>query len=242
MNRFFKTLALAVAAVAFSSAALADAETDGVLAALKDKYPSTKFSSVEKAPVGGMYEVVMGKNIAYTDKDGRYFMFGSLYDMQSREDLTAPKRETLSRIDTNKLPLKDAFVRVKGSGVRKLYVFSDPDCRFCKQLEPELEKLDDVTIYTFIYPIVSLHGDAPRKSEAIWCTGDAKTRADVWRRVVSNGERIESKQCDNPIQRNVALGESLTIRGTPTLLAADGRQLPGAASKDRIEAWLNGGK
>jgi len=205
-------------------------------------YPSTTFTSVEKAPAGGMYEVVMGKNIAYTDKDGRYFLFGSVYDMQTREDLTAPKRELLSRIDTSKLPLSDAFVRVKGNGARKIFLFSDPDCPFCKQLEPELDKLDNVTIYTFIYPIVSLHGDAPRKSEAIWCSADAKSRADLWRRVVTKGERIDTKECASPIQRNVALGESLKIRGTPTLVSADGRQLPGAAGKDRLEAWLVGGK
>ena len=141
-----------VAATAPAAAAVApaaDIEIMTVLNTLKGKYPSTNFTNVERAPIDGLYEITMGKNIAYTDATGRYLLFGSVYDMQTRKDLTAPKRAAAEKIDVSKFPLADAFTRVKGNGSRKLYLFSDPDCPYCKKLETEvLSKLDNVTIYT----------------------------------------------------------------------------------------------
>jgi len=180
----------------------------------------------------------MGRKIAYTDSSGRFFMVGSLVDMTTNDDLTAARREVLSRIDVRKLPLQDAIVRVNGKGRRTLYVFSDPDCPYCRSLEPELDKLDDVTIYIFLYPIESLHSDAARKAQSIWCQADEKGRPALWHRVVTRTETIGTTECENPIQRNVALGASLGLQGTPTIVAADGRTLPGMAPAASIEEWL----
>ncbi|MEO5685804.1 MAG: DsbC family protein [Burkholderiaceae bacterium] len=217
----------------------ATAGTDTVLAALKQKYPGTAFTSVSPAPVKGLYEVVMGRKIAYTDSTGRYFMYGSLVDMKTKADLTAARRDDLMRVDAHKLPLKDAIVRVNGKGRRTLYVFSDPDCPFCRRLEPELDKLDDVTIYLFLYPIESLHSDAARKAQAIWCEGDEKKRLDLWHRVVLRTDNVATAECENPLKRNLALGDSLGLQGTPTLIAADGRTLPGMVPAANIEEWLS---
>jgi thiol:disulfide interchange protein DsbC len=183
--------------------------------------------------------VVVGKKIAYTDRSGRYFMYGSLVDMQTKDDLTAARREELARIDVKKLPIADAIVRVNGKGRRAIYVFSDPDCPFCRRLEPELDKLDDVTVYIFLYPIESLHSDAARKAQSIWCQADERGRPDLWHRVVMRTETIATTECDNPLKRNLALGESLGVLGTPTLVAADGRTLPGMAEAAVIDDWLN---
>ena len=217
----------------------APAETEAVLATLKQKYPQTTFTSVAPAPVQGLFEVVMGHKIAYTDRSGRYFMYGSLVDMKTNDDLTAARVADLSRVDVKKLPLKDAIVRVNGKGRRTLYVFSDPDCPFCRRLEPELDKLDDVTIYVFLYPLESLHSDAARKAQAIWCEADEKKRLELWHRAVSKTQDVATAECPNPLKRNLALGEALGLQGTPTLIAADGRTLPGAAPAAAIEDWLS---
>ena len=232
----------AIALLALAAGPVTAAESDAVLAALKQKYPATAFTSVSPAPVKGLYEVVMGKKIAYTDKSGRFFMYGSLVDMKTNDDLTAARREELSRVDVSKLPLQDSIVRVNGKGRRTIYVFSDPDCPFCRRLEPELDKLDDVTIRIFLYPLESLHSDAARKAEAIWCEGDDKKRGDLWHRAVLRTEEVKTATCDNPLKRNLALGEALGLQGTPTLVAADGRVLPGAAPAASIEEWLNARK
>ena len=232
----------AAALLALAVGHAAAAESDAVLAALKQKYPATAFTSVSPAPVKGLYEVVMGKKIAYTDKSGRFFMYGSLVDMKTNDDLTAARREELARVDVSKLPPQDAIVRVNGKGRRTLYVFSDPDCPFCRRLEPELDKLDDVTIRIFLYPLEALHSDAARKAEAIWCEGDDKKRGDLWHHAVLRTEEVRTATCDNPLKRNLALGEALGLQGTPTLIAADGRVLPGAAPASNIEEWLNAKK
>ena len=239
----FRLAALAaLALLAHAACHAASTESDTLLAALKQQYPGTAFTSVSPAPVKGLYEVVMGRKIAYTDASGRYFMVGSLMDLKTNADLTAVRREELARVDVRKLPLKDAMVRVNGQGRRTLYVFSDPDCPFCRRLEPELDKLDDVTIYIYPYPIESLHSDAARKAQAIWCEADEKKRLALWHRVVLRTDTVATAECENPLKRNLALGESLGLQGTPTLIAADGRTLPGMVPAARIEEWLGARK
>jgi thiol:disulfide interchange protein DsbC len=238
MKKTLLALALAASALtSFAAQPAMDPEAAQVLMKLKQSYPSTTFGNIEKSQLPGVFEVTMGKNIAYTDKDGRYFLFGSVYDMQTRQDLTAPKREALNKIDVSKLPLADAIVTKRGNGARTIYLFSDPDCPFCKRLEPELAKVDNVTIYTFLFPIDSLHPDARNKAESIWCSKD---RSASWSSAMITGQLPESKKCANPVERNVALAEKLNIRGTPYLMSADGRSLPGAAPAEKINAWLEG--
>ena len=236
-------LLLAVVSVLAHGACLAaPAESEALLAALKQKYPQTTFTTVTPAAVKGLYEVVMGHRIAYTDDTGRYFMYGSLVDMKTNDDLTAARLTDLSRVDVRKLPLQDALVRVNGKGRRTIYLFSDPDCPFCRRLEPELDKLDDVTIYIFPYPLEALHSDAARKAQAIWCETDEKKRLELWHRVVMKTQDVPTAECANPIKRNLALGGVLGLQGTPTLIAADGRTLPGAVPAAAIEGWLKASK
>lgn len=237
-----KLLALTLAAL-LSGAAFAQASVDpeslSILTSLKAKYPGTQFNSVEKSPVDGLFEVVMGKNIAYTNRDGRYFFFGSIYDMQTRTDLTASKREAANRVSWDSLPMNDAFVTVRGAGTRKIAVFTDPDCPYCQKLEVELAKLDDVTIYTFLYPIDGLHPEARGKATNVWCSKD---RAGSWKTLMSSGAVGAVPNCDTPIDRNLAFGESIGIQGTPFLVNAAGRSMPGFAPAEKLEAWLKEGK
>lgn len=214
---------------------------------LTQRYPATRIDQVVPSPLPGIYEVVMGRNVAFSDAEGRYFIFGHLYDMQSQRDLTAERKESLAKVDWSALPMENSIRFVNGKGERVLAVFSDPDCPYCKKLEAELARLDNATLYLFPFPIQSLHPNAVAKSTAIWCSKD---RAQAWRDALA-GEKVAGSvatsvatkgDCENPITANVALAERLGINGTPTLIAKDGRLLPGAVSAERISAWLDAGR
>ncbi len=205
---------------------------------LRTLYPATQIDDVRLAPIAGIYEVVMGKNIGYTNSEGRHFLFGHVLDMQTRQDITQQRLDELSTTQFSELPLKDAIKTVRGTGERLLAVFSDPDCPYCKNLENELVALDNVTIYTFLMPLEGLHPEAPKKAKSIWCSSNA---SDSWRSfMVGNMQPKGKTDCNNPVERNIQLGQKLGIDGTPTLVAADGRVMPGAASSAKIEQWISG--
>jgi len=239
--RTAKTL-IATALIALTGAVFAQeapVADPGMMMTLKKMYPATTFKEVNRTTVPGIFEVVMGQNIAYVDQTGRYFFFGRLFDMQKQQDLTAAKLDDTNKIDIGQLPLADAIKTVKGNGSRVMYVFSDPDCPYCKQLEQNLVGLTDVTIYTFLFPIEGLHPQAKGKAVAVWC---AKDREGAWSSLMQKGVAPQAQNCNNPVDRNIALAQRFGINGTPTLIAADGRKLPGAASADRIAQWLDAGK
>jgi thiol:disulfide interchange protein DsbC len=230
------SLCILGAAISLPSAAQTVAPTTTSMAErLQSLYPATRFGAVNTTPWPGVFEVVMGANLAYVDETGQYFLFGHLYDMKTQRDLTAERKDTLARVEFTSLPLVDAVKEVRGNGARTLAIFSDPDCPYCRRLEAEMKSLTDLTIYTFLMPIASLHPDARSKAIAVWCSKD---RVAAWHALMWRDEKISAKECPHPVDRNVALGERLGISGTPTLVAADGRILPGAASNAQIEAWL----
>ncbi len=205
---------------------------------LQAKYPNTAFKAVRSSTIPGVYEVSMGSNIAYTDKSGRYFIFGHLFDMQEQKNLTAERQREAQKIAFPTQALENAIKIVKGDGSRTFAVFSDPDCPYCKKLEGELARLDNVTIYLFLYPLESLHPEAKTTAMRIWCAPD---KAVAWNAFMLTGKKPPLTACKNPIHDNVTLGASLGIAGTPTLIAEDGRAWPGFASAEQIEKWLNQG-
>ena len=235
-NRLRTALCLCLLTVALPCAAQSRAPTPASISErLQSLYPATHFGEVNATPWPGVFEVVMGANLAYVDESGQYFLFGHLYDMKAQRDLTAERKDSLARIDFAALPLADALKEVRGTGARMLALFSDPDCPYCRRLEAETKTLTDVTLYTFLMPIATLHPEARAKAIAVWC---AKDRIAAWHALMWRDETIATQDCPHPVDRNVALGERLGISGTPTLVAADGRILAGAASKAQIEAWL----
>ena len=228
-------LLMGVTLSASSFAQTTSSPTASLLDRLKTLYPATHFGTVAETPWPGVFEVAMGNNLAYVDETGKFFLFGHLFDMKAQRDLTAERKDTFTRIDFAALPLDDAMREVRGTGSRSFAIFSDPDCPYCRRLEAEMKNLSDVTIYTFLMPIESLHPDARGKAIAVWC---AENRVSAWHALMWRDEAVSSRECIHPIDRNVALGERLGIAGTPTLVAADGRVLPGAASGAQIDAWL----
>ena len=232
------TSILATAFFAGTAFAAGDAlKETAVLATLKQKYPSTVIKSVSATSLPGIYEVVMGKNVAYVEESGRYFIFGHLFDMQTQTDMTEGKimAEQVQKTDFNKLPTQDAVKIVRGDGSRKVAIFSDPDCPYCKQLENNIANLTNVTIYLYLFPLEQLHPQAKAKAVGVWCAPD---RAKAWDGLMRRNEAV-SGQCDNPIDRNVALAESLGINGTPTVILPDGSIIPGAPSSAKLDQMLN---
>jgi thiol:disulfide interchange protein DsbC len=234
-----------VAAVIWLSLTLAayaqqpDEAPPQIVTKFKAMYPNTNFNQIRKSQLPGLYEVVMGENIAYTDETGRYFMFGHLYDMKEQVDVTAKRKLDSKKSEFPSQFLANAIKTVKGDGSRVVAVFSDPDCRYCKRLEAELARLDNVTIYTFLYPLESIHPEAKSKSISVWCSPD---RAKAWAQAVHEGSVPKLVACNNPINDNLVLGSRLGVVGTPTMIALDGRVLPGAVPVERLDQWLNAAK
>lgn len=210
---------------------------------LTQRYPATTFGAITRTPVPGLWEVWMGANVAYMTAEGRYFIFGHLYDMQTQTDLTAAGKHGAQGLDAPErtrltfrdLPLADAIKTVRGSGARQLAVFSDPHCPYCRQLEQQLEKLDNVTVYTFLFPLASLHPQANAVAQSIWCDAD---RAAAWRQFNQTGKAPKSAPCSTPIARNVALAQRSGIGGTPYILFANGDSAAGAMSAAELEERL----
>jgi len=206
---------------------------------LAERIPQLKnIDEVTKSPVAGLYEVrVNGTDIFYSDAEGNFLLQGSLIDTRQRRNLTEERVEKLSAINFDTLPLKDAFTIVRGTGKRKLAVFEDPNCGYCKRFERDMQKVDNVTIHMFLYPI--LGADSMEKSKQIWCAKDAgKTWTDYMVREQPLAQTV-SPACDvSALTRNVELGRKHKISGTPTLLFADGSRVPGAISAAQVEKYL----
>lgn len=188
--------------------------------------------------VPGLYEVNIGNQILYTDVNGKHMIFGHIYDTTTRTDLTKARLEDINRVDWSSLPLENAIVSGDPKG-KPVAVFTDPDCPFCRHLEKEMPKVKGVKVYTFLMPLESLHKFARGKAEAIWCSKD---RHAALQAVMINDKKaadLEARDCKTPISANIALGESLGINGTPTLIAGDGRKHAGGFSAEQLEAWVN---
>lgn len=231
-----RSLALS-AALALSLAGGAALAADDGLAHLKADLESKlniKVTSITKSGYLGLYEVYADSTIFYTDEKGSAYFFGNLVDGKTRQSVTEARMAKLNAIKLADLPLDSALKVVKGNGSRTLVTFEDPNCAYCKRLAKDLQKLDNVTIYTFLYPILSQ--DSVEKSKQIWCAAD---RAKAWNDLMLEGRAPTGKgDCATPVQKTIELGQKYRIRGTPTLVFADGERVPGAMPLDRIEKKL----
>jgi thiol:disulfide interchange protein DsbC len=230
------TLLVPCAPFAQTSAPPLTGEAAAVKKALEQKLPGATVRGVTKTPYFGLYEVQLEDQLIYTDAKANYVVLGSIYDTNSKKNLTEQRQRELTRVAFDSLPLNLAFKRVKGTGERKLAIFSDADCPFCARLEHELKSVDNVTIYTFLYPIDQLHPDAARKSRMIWCSED---KVKAWDDFFSTGALPDNKgDCDNPVVATNELGRKLKVAATPTLVFADGSVIPGALPASQIESEM----
>lgn len=214
------------------------ADNANLRATLQERMPDSKIGKISPAPIPGLFEVVVnGINIMYTDEKGELAFFGNLVNLETRDNLTKKRMEELAFVDFSKIPLKNGIVKVKGDGSRKLVVFSDPDCPYCKQLEKELAFVDNVTIYTMLYPLTEIHPDARKRSEAVWCSSD---RLKAWENIMLYGKEPSAPKgkCKTPIDDIQALAKSLNIDGTPGLVFQNGKLVPGMLKTEQIEKLM----
>jgi len=233
MKRLLKCSLLALIA-SLSLGALA--QEAAIRKNLAERLPNLpKIDEVTKTPMDGLYEVRINQSeIFYTDAGGNFIIQGNLIDTKARVDLTEQRVEKLTAIEFKDLPLKDAFTIVRGNGKRKVAVFEDPNCGYCKRFERDLAKVDNVTVHVFLYPILSQ--DSADKSRHIWCAKDKGKAFLDWmvRDVIP-----PAASCDaSALVRNVEFGKKMRITGTPTLIFANGNRVPGAIPQERIEKLL----
>ena len=234
MNRSSRAAAALILALSLAPAAFAD--DAAIRKNIGERLPQfPKIDEITKTGIPGVYELRVGTDLFYSDENGNYVIEGQLIDTKSRVNLTEERIAKLTAIDWKSLPLKDAIVWKQGTGERKLVVFADPNCGYCKKFERDLTEVKNITVYTFLYPI--LGNDSAEKSRAIWC---AKDKTGAWRDWMIKGTPVEnSPNCDaSALQRNFAFGKKHRINGTPGLVFEDGSQKAGALNAEAIEKML----
>jgi thiol:disulfide interchange protein DsbC len=224
-----------LAAAALTLSLSVTAQEAAIRKTLAERIPQMeKIDEVQATAMPGLYEVRIGTDIFYTDAKGNYLIQGELIDTRARRNLTEDRINKLSAVDFAALPFKDAFTIVRGDGKRKLAVFEDPNCGYCKRFERDMQNVDNVTVHLFLYPILS--PDSAEKSRNIWC---AKDRTAAWEDYMVRDRIPAAATCDtSALQRNLAFGKKYKITGTPTLIFADGSRVPGAIPAKDVEKRL----
>lgn len=235
-----KLLGLAAAIAAACVSVAAHASDGEIRKALESAYPGIPIASVAPAPVPGLFEVLVGSDIVYTDAHGKYLVQGVLVDVASKRNLTEERLQVINRVDFKALPLDRAIVTKRGAGERKMVVFADPNCGYCKRLEREyLPGVKNVTIYTVLIPILS--PDSVAKSRNVWCAAD---RAKAWDDLILRDvpAPLAAEGCDTKgLDANLEFAKKHRVTGTPTMFFEDGARLAGALPTEQIEKRLAGG-
>lgn len=215
-------------------ATLAQAGEAEIRQSFESKFPNLeKIEHIVKTPYSGLYEIVIGGQLMYTDELGTYLFDGSVIDIATRTNLTEKRSQQLFAIDFDKLPFELAMKQVKGNGKRKMAYFADPNCGYCKKLEKELSKVNDVTLYIFLYPIFQGSDVMVRN---IQC---AKNPVKAWDDWMLRGVTPAAATCKTPTEKVLALGKKLRINGTPNLIFANGVQSPGYLPAEELEKNLD---
>ena len=196
---------------------------------LNQQYPNIHVSNIQATEMTGLYSANLDNQIIYLDENAQHMFIGSMVRLKDQKNLTKDLVLKQNSIDWKQLPLKDAIKTVKGNGKQQLAIFSDPNCPYCKKLEAELDKLNDVTIYTFIYPLKS---QSIAVSKQVWCDPN---QAYAWKNLLQKNVQPKERSCANPIERNLALGRKLGVEGTPTLIFETGFKMTGVRSAEEIQ-------
>ncbi|MCY7370175.1 MAG: DsbC family protein [Polaromonas sp.] len=235
-HRSFFAATLAVALLLCAAWIPAEAQEATIRKNLGERLSSfAKIDEVSKSPISGLYEVRINEtDIFYTDAEGNFLIQGAILDTRARRNLTEERVAQLSVIAFDALPHKDAFQIVRGNGKRKMAVFEDPNCGYCKRFERDMQNVNDVTIYLFLYPV--LGADSLEKSKNLWC---AKDKPKAWIDAMVRDQPIVKASCDtSAIDRTLAFGKKHKITGTPTIIFADGTRVPGAITAVQVEKQL----
>jgi thiol:disulfide interchange protein DsbC len=209
---------------------------DNIKKNIEPRLGGAKIESIKETPYGGLYELRVAGDILYTDKKGEYLVIGHVYEAKTTRDLTRERIDDINKIKFSDLPLDSAIKQVKGDGKRVIAVFEDPNCGYCKRLrQTALKDLNNVTIYTFMYNILS--EDSFVKSKNIWCAPNRGKAWDDWM-IGGKAAPAAAASCETPNDKVLALGQKLKIQGTPAIFFADGSRIPGAVDLPTLEKKL----
>jgi len=204
---------------------------------INQSYPDLVIKSIQKTSFNDLYEVLISDQIIYTNEEFTFLIVeGRVVDPKTKIDITSDRLEELTRINFSELPFNKAIKVVKGNGKRKIAIFSDVDCPFCKKLEKEsLSELNNITIYTFLFPL-EIHPKAELRSKKIWCAEDKEK---AWNDYMLKNIMADNKgDCKTPIEDILVLGRDLGIRSTPTIIFSSGKKVPGAIPLKEIEKHI----
>lgn len=204
---------------------------------LQKRFPTVRISAVQPSPVAGLYQVIAGDQVVYSDPSGDHVVVGHMMDTQTHQDLSASALDTFYTIDFQSLPFDSAIKIVKGNGERKIALFEDPDCPYCRQLEQSMRSMTNLTVYLFLFPLEQVHPHATADAEAIWCSPDRPAAWSNW--MLNRTPPPRGGSCANdPIQKIQALAQSLHVHATPTLFLQNGKRIGGAVPADQLERLL----
>lgn len=207
---------------------------DSLKQELAKKYPEVKADRITKTSYGNLFEVFAGGEIFYTDEKVTFLLLGTLVDAQTRTNISEARLQKLNVINFNDLPFDQAIKLVRGDGSRRMAIFADPNCGYCKRFEQDVNTTNNITAYIFTYPILA--ADSMEKSKSIWCSPD---RLKAWQDQMLREKAPTAKgTCETPVNQLLALGRKMNITGTPTTFFEDGERISGALPKERIEAKL----
>ncbi len=209
--------------------------TDKIKTELQKQFGAkVQIKSINPSPIPGLYEVIANSSIIYVDAQAKFLIQGSITDLKTGTNLTDAREDEINRIQFSDLPFLDAVKLVRGDGSRKMAVFADPNCGYCKTLEKTFQNMENITVYTFLTPILS--ADSTIKSKAVWCSNDPSKAWVNW--MTAQTPLPNKTDCPNPLEKNLVLAKKLGVTGTPAIFFADGSRIPGAASKDDLEKRL----
>ncbi len=235
LNKLFSIIALACSLTLLVGTVKAQSEQQVRTELQKKIGANTKIKSVSSSPIPGVFEVLVGNDVFYTDANSKYLIQGEIIEIATGKNITEQKQADLNRIKWSELNPSNALKAVRGNGSRQLAIFSDPNCGYCKRLEKSLQQLDNVTIYTYLIPILS--PDSAQKSKQIWCSADPQKTYIDW---MINGIAPSGKSdCSTPLDKNMAFAKTYGITGTPTIFFTDGSRFPGAVQITDIEKKFN---
>ena len=228
MKYMIRQLSLAVFMGLCSAVSMADVAT--VSKNVKQQHPQLKLDNIQATEMKGIYSASMDGQVVYLNEDAQHILAGSMIRLKDQHNLTKDLLIQQNSVDWKKLPLQDAIKSVRGTGKRQIAIFSDPNCPYCKQLEAELKKLDNITIYTFILP---LKAQSVAPSKQVYCE---KNPALAWENLITKAQLPTSQSsCANPVERNIVLAHRLGVNGTPAIIFSNGFKVMGAYPAAQIE-------
>jgi len=232
--------AAALAALLVPPMARAQDATEQVKADFKKKFPEVTVDSVRKVPYGNLYEVTAQGEILYTDEKTSFLFLGSIVDTKTRDNITEARTKQINAVKFDSLPLDSAIKISRGNGLRRVAIFEDPNCGYCRRFEQDLLAISDITVYVFLYPILS--PDSATKSKAVWCAPD---RGQAWLDLMLKGKQPPpaDAKCDTAaVDKTLAFGRSKRVNGTPTIFFEDGDRVGGAMTREAFDKKLAGVK